>query len=76
MIRYDEHAEFQIERRDIAKSWIEDRIHNPDTTETKGLRKSFLKCLPGRHVSLRVVTSLSDPNFVITAYFDRTKPCA
>ena len=53
MIRYDEHAEFQIERRDIAKSWIEDTIHNPDTTETKGLRKSFLKCLPGRHVVAR-----------------------
>jgi Domain of unknown function (DUF4258) len=76
MIRYDEHAEFQIERRGIAKSWIEDTILNPDTTETKGLRRSFLKCLPGRHVALRVVTSLDDPNFVITVYFDRTKPCA
>jgi hypothetical protein len=35
MIRYDEHAEFQIERRGIAKSWVEDTILNPDTTETK-----------------------------------------
>jgi hypothetical protein len=75
MIRYDEHAKFQIERRGIAKSWVEDTILNPDTTETKGLR-SFLKCLPGRHVALRVVASLGDPNFVITVYFDRTKPCA
>jgi Domain of unknown function (DUF4258) len=76
MIRYDEHAEFQIERRGIAKSWVEDTILNPDMTETKGLRRSFLKCLPGRHVALRVVTSSGDPSFVITAYFDRTKPCA
>jgi hypothetical protein len=76
MIRYDERAEFQIERRGIAKSWVEDTILNPDTTETKGLRRSFLKCLPGRQVALRVVTSLGGPNFVITVYFDRTKPCA
>jgi hypothetical protein len=76
MIRYDEHAEFQIGRRGIAKSWVEDTILNPDTTETKGLRRSFLKCLPGRHAALRVVTSLGDRNFVITAYFDRTRPCA
>jgi hypothetical protein len=26
MIRYDEHAEFQIERRGIAKAWIEETI--------------------------------------------------
>jgi hypothetical protein len=49
-IRYDEHAEFQIARRDIA--------------------------IPGRHVMLRVVTPERDTGFVITAYFDRTKPCA
>jgi uncharacterized protein YuzE len=61
MIRYDEHAEFQIERRGIAKSWIEDTILKPDIMETKGLRRSFLKCLPGRHVSLRVVTLAERP---------------
>jgi uncharacterized protein DUF4258 len=75
MIRYDEHAEFQIERRGIAKAWIEETVLRPDQTETKGLRRSFLKCLPGRHTALRVVTPLGDPGFVITAYFDRTKPC-
>jgi hypothetical protein len=76
MIRYDEHAEFQIRRREIAKAWIEDTILNPDEQETKNGRRSFLKCLPGRHVALRVVTPLTDENYVITAYFDRTKPCA
>jgi hypothetical protein len=75
MIRYDEHAEFQIERRGIAKAWIEDAILNPDETETKGGRQSFLKRLPGRHVMLRVVTAREDPEYVVTAYFDRTKPC-
>jgi uncharacterized protein DUF4258 len=75
MIRYDEHAEFQIERRGITKNWVEETVRDPDTTETKGTRRSFLKCLPGRHVALRVVTPVDDPNFVITAYFDRTKPC-
>jgi hypothetical protein len=75
MIRYDEHAEFQIERRGIAKAWIEDAILNPDETETKGGRQSFLKRLPGRHVMLRVVTAREAPEYVVTAYFDRTKPC-
>jgi Domain of unknown function (DUF4258) len=36
MVRYDEHAEFQIERRGIAKAWIEETILHPDQTETKG----------------------------------------
>jgi Domain of unknown function (DUF4258) len=75
VIRYNEHAEFQIERRGIAKKWIEDTIVDPDETETRGSRRSFLKRLPGRHVMLRVVTTRADPEYVITAYFDRTKPC-
>ena len=76
MVRYDEHAEFQIERRRIAKDRVEATIRNPDVTETRGHRSSYLKCLPGRHVMLRVVTPVNDPDYVITAYFDRTKPCA
>jgi hypothetical protein len=75
MIHYDEHAEFQIARRGIAKAWIEETILNPDETETKGTRRSFLKRLPGWHVMLRVVTARDDPEYVVTAYFDRTKPC-
>ena len=76
MIRYDDHAEFQIARRDIDKAWIEDTVKEPDATEIRGWRRSFLKCLPGRHVMLRVITPADDPEFVIIAYFDRTKPCA
>jgi len=76
MVRYDEHAEFQIARRDIQKAWIEETIRSPDAIETTNRRQSFMKCLPGRHVMLRVVTPIDDPEFVITAYFDRTKPCA
>ena len=76
MIRYDGHAEFQIARREIEKAWIEETVANPDLTETKGQRRSSLKCLPGRRIMLRVVTPLHDPEYVITAYFDRTKPCA
>jgi hypothetical protein len=75
MVRYDEHAEFQIARRGIEKAWVEEAIRNPDETETKSSRRSFLKCLPGRHVMLRVVTPANDPEYVITAYFDRTRPC-
>ncbi len=33
MVRYDEHAEFQIERRGIDKAWIEETIRNSDETE-------------------------------------------
>ncbi|MGE0613986.1 MAG: DUF4258 domain-containing protein [Hyphomicrobiales bacterium] len=76
MIRYDEHADFQIERRGIAKSWVEETILNPDSVETAGNRRSLLKCLPGRRVMLRVVTLANDPEYVITAYFDRRRPCA
>jgi Domain of unknown function (DUF4258) len=75
VIRYDAHAEFQIERRGIRKAWIEDAIVNFDETETKSGRRSFFKRLPGRHVMLRVVTAWDDAECVITAYFDRTKPC-
>lgn len=76
MIRYGEHAEFQIERRSIRKAWIELTLAHPDLTETGRQRRSWLKCLPGRRIMLRVVTPLRDPEYVITAYFDRTKPCA
>jgi len=75
-IRYDDHAEFQIMRRGIAKSLIEETLRAPDATETAGRRTSFMKCFPGRHVMLRVVTPEFDHDFVITAYFDRTRPCA
>ena len=76
MVRYDDHAEFQLARRRIEKWWVEETMRNADSTEVEGNRRSFLKCLPGRHVMLRVVTPLNDPKYVITAYFDRTRPCA
>jgi Domain of unknown function (DUF4258) len=76
MIRCDEHAEFQLARRGIEKALVEETIQNPDATETDNHRLSYLKCLPGRHVMLRVVVPVNDPEFVVTAYFDRTKPCA
>jgi hypothetical protein len=76
VIRYDDHAAFQIERRGIAKSWIKDSIGNPDASLINNGRASFLKCLSGRHVMLCVVTPEFAAEFVITAYFDRTKPCA
>jgi hypothetical protein len=76
MVRYDEHAESQIARRGIEKATIEESVLNPDETETVGYRLSYLKCVPGRRVMLRVVVPVNDPEFVITAYFDRTKPCA
>ncbi len=47
----------------------------PDAVETGSTRLSYLKSLPGRRFMLRVVTSLIDPEYVITAYFDRRKPC-
>ncbi|HXW41471.1 MAG TPA: DUF4258 domain-containing protein [Xanthobacteraceae bacterium] len=75
MIRYDEHAEFQIARRGIPKEWVEEVLRHSDETETWAGRQSFLKRLPGRHVMLWVVTARNDPEYVITAYFDRTKPC-
>jgi hypothetical protein len=75
VIRYDEHAEFQIARRGITKEWIEQTLLHPDETEIWAGRQSFLKRLPGRRVMLRVVTARDDPEYVITAYFDRTKPC-
>jgi uncharacterized protein DUF4258 len=76
MIRYDDHAELQLARRGIDKASVEETIRNPDAIEIEGHRRSYLKCLPGRHVMLRVVVPANDPEFVITAYFDRTKPCA
>jgi hypothetical protein len=76
MTRYDDHAEFQLARRKIEKVWVEEALRNPDEIEVKDGRRSFLKCLPHRRVMLRVVTPLHEPGLVITAYFDRRKPCA
>ena len=75
MIRYDEHAEFQLDRCGISKTWIEETLREPDETEVKGRRRSFLRCLPGRKFTLRVVTPLDDSGYAITAYFDRRRPC-
>jgi hypothetical protein len=78
--KIDPHVEqkcaFQIERRGLTKAWVEMTILNPDAVEVKGDRQRFFKRLPGRRVMLRVVTPARDPEYVITAYFDRTKPCA
>jgi len=76
MIRYDEHAEFQLERRGIAKEWVEETLRDPQETQTRGSRMSFLRCLKDRNFMLRVVTPRYDAEYVITAYFDRRKPCA
>jgi len=74
MIRYDPHAVFQMTRRGIVKNG---RARDPKSrrAETKGDKRSFLLSLPGRREMLRVVTRLEDPEYVITAYFDRRKPC-
>jgi hypothetical protein len=41
MIRLDEHAKFQIERREIAESWVEETIRNPGATEISRHRRFF-----------------------------------
>jgi hypothetical protein len=76
MVRYDEHAEFQLERRRIAKECVEETLAKPDDTETRGTRQSFLRCLPHRKFMLRVVTPRDDSGYVMTGYFDRRRPCA
>lgn len=76
MIRYDSHAEFQIARRGIQLVWVEETLTSPDETEVKGNKRSFLKCYTERGKMLRVVVRENDPQYVITAYFDRRKPCA
>lgn len=63
MIRYDEHAEFQITRRAILKAWIEQTLREPDLVEETGTRRSFFKCLPERRIMLRVVTPTNDPEY-------------
>ncbi|MHB1286677.1 MAG: DUF4258 domain-containing protein [Leptospirales bacterium] len=75
MIRYDPHAFFQINRREILTSLVEETIANPDKIKTKGNKCSFLKCYSERRKMLRVVTREDDHEYVITAYFDRRKPC-
>jgi len=44
MIRYDPHAEFQLMRRGIPRTWVEETLSSPDETEVKGGKRSFLKC--------------------------------
>lgn len=75
MIRYDPHAEFQIVRRSLEKTWVEQVLSAPEETELRGDKISFLACFPERGKMLRVVVRRDDPDYVITAYFDRRKPC-
>lgn len=75
-VKYDPHAEFQIERRRISYAWVEETLRAPDETEIKGDKCSFLKCYTERGKMLRVVVREADRSYVITAYFDRRKPCA
>lgn len=76
MIRYDPHAEFQLTRRGIPKAWVEQVLATPEEREQRGDKLSLLTCFPERNKMLRVVVRLDDPAYVITAYFDRRKPCA
>ena len=76
MMQYDPHAIFQIERRGIPREWVEETLAHCDETEVKGNKRSFLRCFPERGKMLRVVVRENDHRYVITAYFDRRKPCA
>lgn len=75
MIRYDSHALFQMQRRGIQREWVEATLRFPEEQEVRDNKRSFLRCHPERGKKLRVVTRLGDPQYVITAYFDRRKPC-
>jgi hypothetical protein len=76
MIAYDPHAEFQIKRRGIPRAWVEETLAAPEKTETKGDKRSFLRCYTECGKMLRVVVREDNHHYVITAYFDRRKPCA
>ena len=76
MIYYDPHAEFQLARRGIDKTLVEQVLANPQEKEERGNKLSLLRCFPERGKMLRVVVRLDNPEYVITAYFDRRKPCA
>jgi hypothetical protein len=53
MIRYDDHAEFQLARRKIAKEWVETAINEPEATEITGDRRSFLCSGTADHATCR-----------------------
>ena len=75
-IYYDPHAAFQIARRSIPAEWIEQTLFQPDAREDRMDGKtSFLKCFPEKGKMLRVVTRQDDHRYIITAYFDRRRPC-
>ncbi|MGB9428561.1 MAG: DUF4258 domain-containing protein [Gammaproteobacteria bacterium] len=75
MIRYDPHALFQMTRRGIQTEWVEAAVLAPEEQETRDDKRSFFKCHRDRGKMLRVVTRLDDPEYVITVYFDRRRPC-
>ncbi len=76
MARYDPHALFQMVRRGIQREWVEAALRFPDEQEVRDNKRSFLKCHPEHGKKLRVVTRIDDPQYGVTAYFDRRKPCA
>nr|VFK49461.1 MAG: protein of unknown function (DUF4258) [Candidatus Kentron sp. TC] len=75
MTRYHPHALFQMQRRGITQQQVEMALTRHDETESRDDKRSFLRCFPEKGKKLRVVTRLDDIHYVITAYFDRRKPC-
>jgi hypothetical protein len=47
MIRYDEHAEFQLERRRIAKEWVEQTLDAPRGRRKEGCAAILLALFAG-----------------------------
>jgi hypothetical protein len=67
---------FEIERRGIGLSRVEETLASWEATELRGGKRSFLRCYQDRGKMLRVVVRETDPEYVITAYYDRRRPCA
>jgi hypothetical protein len=75
VIQYDPRALFQIQRRAIEPERVVETLERWDETEVRGDKRSYLRCYPERAKMLRVVVRESDHAYVITAYYDRRKPC-
>lgn len=71
------HAQHVLEERRIELAWVERVLFNPDQIETHAtdadLEHRFGAIEEQRNRVLHIVVSKSDPQRLVTAYFDRAR---
>ena len=74
MLIFSKHLHEMLKQRNIAESWVQRAINNPDYFESRddGTMHYLKKIIENDNRWLRIVVNVQDiPNKAVTAFFDR-----